>query len=432
MESLETLRTNFRRTAERYAKLIIEEFNLPNNEKILKPVDLSGNADKFIAGGMLFKVSEDFQTRSRRYIFSGLLRPDHLIATKISNNELVAYRALSEYIQNNPDCIINIPMFCTVKYLGYLISAVSLCPINSKTLVYGSSNALRNVQSGEEFPDLLASIDSIANHFNLMEHPVKERSTQNIIQLRFAGDVEVHLGTDGHFYMLDLARFFPSNDKRRAFTYSFRPEFMVREGIMMNPDQFTAFAENPREYHPYGNAGIQRLQEIITTEFWEVIRERQYLPPIVELLREFGLNVRFLGLLRYHCPDDLPNFKIQLLREIILRTVSTSLDFRMRRRNRNHYTDFSSFEAVVEHFINEVSSPESTIWDTSVPNSLLRIIIYKFGTIAIFEEEKNNNLLRIIGAIDEDGEIIDPEFFENLISQLCYTNGQFLTKTKCA
>ena len=58
-----------------------------------------------------------------KWMFCRKETPDHLLAQKIAQSELRAYQAMMDYILEHPTCNIHIPICCTVKYRGYLISA---------------------------------------------------------------------------------------------------------------------------------------------------------------------------------------------------------------------------------------------------------------------------------------------------------------------
>ncbi len=49
-------------------------------------------------------------------------------------------------------------------------------------------------------------VKPLSEALNLKEHKVVERSTKKVLMVRLAADVEGHIGSDGLYYVLDLAR----------------------------------------------------------------------------------------------------------------------------------------------------------------------------------------------------------------------------------
>jgi hypothetical protein len=80
--------------------------------------------------------------------------------------------------------------------------AESIVPIDTDSLVYGSSNGGRTVMNEDPFVD--AEMKAIGVKLNLLAHPVGGK------MIHTAGDLEVHRSArDQKFYCVDFSRVFP-------------------------------------------------------------------------------------------------------------------------------------------------------------------------------------------------------------------------------
>jgi hypothetical protein len=84
----------------------------------------------------------------------------------------------------------------------------------------------------------------------------------------FAGDLEIHRGTDGLLYVVDLGRVFPPQavgpDAKpgAAFVEKLRPEFVVANPVPLNADAYTGWGKlDPRwrEHNAEVRAATHRL-----------------------------------------------------------------------------------------------------------------------------------------------------------------------------
>jgi len=155
-----------------YAKIIISELNIPNEEKTIKPAFVGG-----IAGGEKFKVqglSLNYTCSSLiSFLFSSILFKFALdtenlyggdeYAMKASGHELKGFRifccfsfslilllGLMNYM-NTGIRELNFPLMCLIDYRGYRITCISFLPIvGDSTLIYGSSDGGRTVHTSDE------------------------------------------------------------------------------------------------------------------------------------------------------------------------------------------------------------------------------------------------------------------------------------------
>ena len=91
------------------------------------------------------------------------------------------------------------------------VTASLLCllySIDSSTLCYGGDN--ERVLDGASAPkDLREKVDRAAHELHLADHACRGAGSSTEKRIRVAGDNEVHVGSDGKHYMIDMARNLP-------------------------------------------------------------------------------------------------------------------------------------------------------------------------------------------------------------------------------
>ena len=94
------------------------------------------------------------------------------------------------------------------------------------SLIYGSEDAGGTVH---DMPLFGALMREVAASLKLAEHPVLEKSTDQIKRLSSAVDVEGHYSSaNGCLYLLDSARLLPPTNSQRYLIEHFRAEFMLK------------------------------------------------------------------------------------------------------------------------------------------------------------------------------------------------------------
>ena len=119
---------------------------------------------------------------------------------------------------------LHFPFMCLVDYRGYRLICMSVLPIDSdRSLVYGSDDGGQTVHTAEGHEELREKIREIGKRLKLKEHGVGKGGKSQVIG---PGDMEVHVGSDGKYYLLDLARLFPpegstvQRDRQRENTHT--------------------------------------------------------------------------------------------------------------------------------------------------------------------------------------------------------------------
>jgi hypothetical protein len=208
---LRNLEHDFVYAAETYGRIIISESFLPIQMRTISPVDVGGIAggQKFIVQGILFKFAIDT---------SGLYGGDHH-AMKAASHEL---KGLMNYFHCGIKEL-HVPLMALIDYRGFRLMAISLLPLSSSTICYGSADAARTVHNSNlEMNDLMKRAGKL---LFLKPHPVGSSETT----IYGPGDIEGHQGKDGRLYLLDFARVAPPQPpaKKGEQLYKlFRMEFL--------------------------------------------------------------------------------------------------------------------------------------------------------------------------------------------------------------
>ena len=198
-----------------YGKIIISELYLPVKQKTIRPIKLGGMAggEKYVVHNIIFKFAVDHLN---------LYRSDEA-AAKVAGHEL---KGLLSYFNTSVD--VCLPLMALVDYRGFRLSAISLLPINRKTVVYGSCDYGHTVFPGD--PKLLRELRRAAKRQNIKEHIAGLRKQQSGL-LYGPIDTEGHLASDGRHYLIDFSRVLPPQTPRTKVHMGhlfqlLRPEFV--------------------------------------------------------------------------------------------------------------------------------------------------------------------------------------------------------------
>jgi hypothetical protein len=149
------------------------------------------------------------------------------------------------------------------------------------------------------------AMSEAAEQIHLAEHDVAESG----IRLCSPGDIEGHIGSDSHFYLLDLARTFPAEDpsqckhlpyKSQAVFYRLmRPELLLhlkekKLTLPLSSDAMTGFGYE-KDFDARSKLATKLLLETIIPDFAKELSAMQLLtnlPSFSNLLHERGINMR--------------------------------------------------------------------------------------------------------------------------------------------
>ena len=121
-------------------------------------------------------------------------------AMKVANhelnglNELLAFRLFSGCKEASILCF---PLMTVITYKGFRMIAISVLPIDNKSLIYGSADAGRSCF--KEIDEVNQIMGLAGTYINLSEHKISALD----ISLSLPADIEVHKGRDQRYYVLD-------------------------------------------------------------------------------------------------------------------------------------------------------------------------------------------------------------------------------------
>ena len=121
-----------------YGKIIISEHFLPHEKKTIQPQSLPGiiGGEKFVVHNILFKFAVDHKN----------IYGSDYSAAKAAGNEL---RGLMCYFNASiPD--INVPLMALVDYRGFRLTAMSLLPVDTSTIIYGTFDAGKTIHYSQD------------------------------------------------------------------------------------------------------------------------------------------------------------------------------------------------------------------------------------------------------------------------------------------
>lgn len=328
------LAEDFIYSATAYGKIIISEVYMDDSQKTIKPVDIGGIAggSKYIVHNILFKFALDTE---------GLFGGDDAAAAKVAGLEL---KGLQSYANCNIPGLC-LPLMALVDYRGFRLIAMSVLPISSSTIVYGSNDGGVTVHASND--TFNQKMRRTAEILNVKPHVAGvDNATSKL--LYSAADIEGHVGRDGRFYLIDFSRTFPCETVDRAesgsnLTKLFRAEFVRRYPIPLCSDAYSGFVssfEHSREvdeatktlYSETIPACVSAVVDVVARTEISQLR-------ISEVIHSMGVNVRHLGAL-FDCVTKASGIGTTLrnqtmgvlLMEMFARVIKTALRRKLREK----------------------------------------------------------------------------------------------------
>lgn len=127
------LAQDFVEAATLYGRIIISEHFLPPEKKTIQPEALPGiiGGEKFVVHNILFKFAVDHKN----------IYGSDFSAAKAAGNEL---RGLMCYF-NTTITDLHVPLMALVDYRGFRLTAMSLLPVDTSTIIYGTFDAGKTI-----------------------------------------------------------------------------------------------------------------------------------------------------------------------------------------------------------------------------------------------------------------------------------------------
>lgn len=189
---LTSINRDFVSAAVSYAKTIISEYFLHSKDRSILPRNLGGIAGgkKYLWRGILFKLADGS---------TGPWSGSDEAAAKAAGHDL---KGATHYFNLGLEKL-HFPLMALIDYRGFRMTAQALLPLRPGSLIYGSADAGKTVHKDD--PVMNEAMLQAATALNLLPHIVGHER----VELASAVDIEGHLGMDGRYYLLDMARAFP-------------------------------------------------------------------------------------------------------------------------------------------------------------------------------------------------------------------------------
>jgi tetratricopeptide (TPR) repeat protein len=344
---LAKLESDFLQKAEQYGRIIISELFLDNKKKTIKPDTIGGHLGgaKYVVenAGIMFKVPDArlFMNDSKTTYSDAMGR-----ANKVAGRELSGIRVLSSYFfETKSNVRMALPLTCLIDYLGFRLLCMSILPISSLTLRYGSENAGTDCNVKNSDTTLSVLLNEMGQALGLDLHRVyTDRGTKEV-ELRTPVDLEGHKGFDGRYYLVDTSRLMPPTClegeealKSRIFYENFRVEAMPFLPPL-SPDGLSRFASRLTEASTK-LSDIQDRDLVLATrhllgdhlkesslKLINLAKSSNYIESfdLVSETHSFGLNNRYLGLILDHIPTDQNFLRHWIQSESIARVVKNKI-----------------------------------------------------------------------------------------------------------
>jgi hypothetical protein len=263
--------------------------------------------------------------------------------------------------------------------------------------VYGSADASWNLKDSKNDENLRTQLERVAACLNLAAHPVTELSTKSRKEICWPADIEVHKGTDGVVYILDLARTFPptlpeSHQRHQSiFSQVFRPEFVSRYGKPLSSDALSCFGQAEGEVFNADVAEATKyLLEVVIPEFVQSMQKESSGDRLVLRMHQKGINARYLGHMRRHSTQAV--LRQVLLEEMLARVMKHDLCRVLRQqmtdlRSPNDQPYADTCKGFLSHLIEDDGSFEP----------YRNLLVSKFGSIALNHEEQTESFNLLYG-----------------------------------
>lgn len=376
------------------ARVILSELGLSADQKSIQPTSSPAGDTIYIRDGMILKLSQDIELGTNHYLYGGS-SPNNERSSKASSAHVRGANAyFSLFFEYHLPVVV--PIEVILDFNGYRLIAMPLLPLKGGRLVYGSEDGGQTIHNDEPSVDQLVRF--AAKHLHLCGHELPNGKTTYA-----AGDVEVHIGSDGRLYMLGLGRALPpeasnlvsglENVDSAVFFRMLRPELCLhlKQKYIKQPSKFPPL--NPDALSKWGscsqakdhinveNATKYLLEERID-QLVEHLDQGTDTSHISAIFHQWGVPMRHMSLVRNKAHDII---KKRLLREMVQR----SSKYLLREELRGASDVKKDINETLINFLNKLMHQNYdavgfwTIW-------LPRDICTRFGKSALSKKESTN------------------------------------------
>ncbi|ELR12268.1 uncharacterized protein ACA1_372570 [Acanthamoeba castellanii str. Neff] len=347
VRTIARLMNDFVRQAETYAKIIINELNVPDHRKTIKPAGVGGVAGgrKYIVQGILFKFCLDplVSKKPMTWLYGGD-RPDDDAAIKAAGLELQGLCTSTTATITS----LHHPLIALIDYKGFRLVAICLLPIGP-----GSNDAGHTIKVGDAKLDQMMEL--LGEYLNLRKHLVGKQGATSKAIWAPTGAITSLL------------------DGRGVFFRMLRPELVRSFRVPLSSDTFTGWGmydDNRTEY------------ELDVREATNLVIEER-IPALAEEIDQLkmhsrGVNLRHLGRLRQQMRSDRDG------RLIFSIALSRAFKSKLRERMRNSVQNQKHSASESDHF-----------WQRGIKRTLKQ----KFPFLLTEEERHEDYDLRGVGYI---------------------------------
>lgn len=379
---LRNLCEEFASVARRIGTIIISELFLDDSERTIPSVSrglggiAGGEKYVYLPEGMFFKFAVDDHN-----LYNG----DEGIM-KAAGQEL---RSLLELM----DCRVSrlhFPLMVLVDYRGYRLIAMPLLPVGHDTIVYGSSDGGHTIHTS--LPEVNARMQLVARRLNLAGHTVTSASrAREKATIYGPVDLEVHLGKDGRFYVLDIARLFPAATpvaglKGCQLYRLLRPELVRGNPKPLCSDVFSTWdIEGLEAFNRDAEEATHRMRTVVVPDFalwledeyadvdFDVMEPERMIEEFVRVtssMHRHGINLRLLGAVR-QC-TTVEGIRRFLFTQAVARTAKQILWGRMRNLQSESEVDYRMLVLDYSNLLFGRSERSTQYWTSGMKNSLLK------------------------------------------------------------
>jgi tetratricopeptide (TPR) repeat protein len=326
---------DFLESAKRYGRVILDEAFVAEEKKTIQPVVPGGNV--FRVGHIVLELNSGNDPQFGK-------TNSFEMSAKSMGHQLKSFAALED---TQPDGM-SFPLLALIDFRGLRLAAYCKLPISEETLRYGPLHG--------EFHDrdasLLSVLKTCAKELNVKPSFCGVEKRRHRVVGGYG--VQLHAGMDGRRYMLQVADFFPclkpqerrgkKPEKGSELVELFRPEFVQCYPIALSPNAYKPWAQGMPDEEE-NRAEIDHATKVLETvlvptfarELTELVVDRGLgqggeLIRADELVHEYGLNVRLMGLVLTHMTRGNPAH-MHLLVEMIARVLKAEFRSLTRRRS---------------------------------------------------------------------------------------------------
>eukprot|EP01029_Cantina_marsupialis_P026938 TRINITY_DN7388_c0_g1_i3.p1 TRINITY_DN7388_c0_g1~~TRINITY_DN7388_c0_g1_i3.p1 ORF type:complete len:2382 (+),score=453.28 TRINITY_DN7388_c0_g1_i3:218-7363(+) len=332
---MQNLLEDFLNAAQIYAGIIVDEFYLPTEAQTIKPTEVRHDTDLgieseklYIFHGLSFEVMCDVD---------GIFNGSYEFVSKKCNHMLLGGLWMTNCCQHIPNCMINVPLICTVEHDGFKVLVSAVLPtdepslldkvnkddnknvdkseaLNSGSIIIGSADRGKTVRA--EGREILSQLRQICEKLGLVDHGVRSHNSSFMVEKRLStpADLLVTQVPGNMCFAQNFWRLFPPEHPYETphlpfvarhmsiFWRRLRPE-IVASDVGLSSDALAGFAELASDGTEHCNR-VKDATSKIYNKIYDLANdllsrgEELSDMDVTHELHRSGINIRHMGLLR--------------------------------------------------------------------------------------------------------------------------------------